>query len=620
MAAQDVATAIRWLDRAHRLVPADPNVMLALASACLDHDPARAVSLFQSVTQQHDIRHAWLGLAASLLRRSGPAAAAPALADALSRHAFIPDMQVLAGQVAEPPLSHGWCGLTSDGTVVIRAGDAARIQVWLDRKPLKSTALPGDWSQHRLLSVEIDGRDAIGSPIRIDRICRVVGCVEAVDGGIAGWAWHPGDPDRSVALTLWCPRSKQRRVISVDTLSDAVPHAGPMARPRIFDLARDALDWAAGPIHVTGPDGKDLLGSPLDPAASATWHSSAASDLARLYPATSRAEAAVSHSTRTESRAPFAVTLRADAPMPSAPVGADARKRGIAVVIPVHNGGVVVRECLDSVLAAGSDGARIVVVDDGSTEPDLIAALDDLVSRKAIKLIRHEAARGFPASANAGIMAAAGRDVVLLNSDTLVPPRWLERLQEVAYGARDIGSVTPLSNNATILSYPGEADSNPEPDQASVNRTDTTARRANAGRVVDIPVGVGFCLYLRRDCLNATGLLRADVFAQGYGEENDFCLRARRLGWRHVAATGVFVGHHGGSSFDPTALHLRTRNARLIEQIHPGYDALVARFIAAEPLAEDRRRIDVARWRAASARGQTSAILISHDHGGGVEQ
>jgi hypothetical protein len=316
LAAQDVATAIRWLDRAHRLVPADPNVMLALASACLDHDPARAVSLFQSVTQQHDIRHAWLGLAASLLRRSGPAAAAPALADALSRHAFIPDMQVLAGQVAEPPLSHGWCGLTSDGTVVIRAGDAARIQVWLDRKPLKSTALPGDWSQHRLLSVEIDGRDAIGSPIRIDRIRRVVGCVEAVDGGIAGWAWHPGDPDRAVALTLWCPRSKQRRVISVDTLSDAVPHAGPMARPRIFDLARDALDWAAGPIHVTGPDGKDLLGSPLDPAASATWHSSAASDLARLYPATSRAGGAVSRSTRAESQAPFAVTLRADAPMP----------------------------------------------------------------------------------------------------------------------------------------------------------------------------------------------------------------------------------------------------------------------------------------------------------------
>jgi len=620
LAAQDVVTAVRWFDRAHRLVPADPNVMLSLASACLDTDPRRAAFLFETVSQQHDIRHAWLGLAAALLRRSGPAAAARPLSNALSRHAFIPDMEILAGQIAQSPHGNGWCGLTSDGTLVIRASDGARIEVRLDGRRLTSSVLPADWSRHQVLCVEIDGRDAIGSPIRIDRVRRVVGCVEAVDGGIAGWAWHPGDPDRSVALTLWCPRSKQRRLITADTLSDSVPHAGPMARPRVFELSRDDLAWATGPIHVTGPDGKALLGSPLDPAASAAWNSDAAAGLARLYPATAQPEAAASRRGKTGSAAPLAIALRADAPVPPAPIGVDARKRGVTVVIPIHNGGQVVRACLDSVLTAGCDGTRIIVVDDGSTEPELVAALDGLAARRSIVLIRHASARGFPASANAGIIAAAGRDVVLLNSDTLVPPGWLERLRSAAYSARDVGSVTPLSNNATILSYPAEADSNPEPDQASVNRTDAMARRANADRVVDIPVGVGFCLYLRRDCLNATGLLRADVFAQGYGEENDFCLRARRLGWRHVAATGVFVGHHGGSSFDATALHLRTRNARLLEQMHPGHDALIARFIATEPLAEDRRRIDVARWRAASVRGQAAAILISHNHGGGVEQ
>ena len=94
--------------------------------------------------------------------------------------------------------------------------------------------------------------------------------------------------------------------------------------------------------------------------------------------------------------------------------------------------------------------------------------------------------------------------------------------------------------------------------------------------MVDIPVGVGFCLYLRRDCLNAVGLFRADLFAQGYGEENDLCLRARRLGWRNVALTGLFVGHHGGATFAGPAyggstLHLRQRNGRLVEQLHPGH-------------------------------------------------
>ena len=226
-----------------------------------------------------------------------------------------------------------------------------------------------------------------------------------------------------------------------------------------------------------------------------------------------------------------------------------------------------------------------------------------------------------PASANTGIAAARGRDVVLLNSDTLVPPGWLDRLRAAAPTARP--TLAPSRHCRTtrrcsvILVTPAPIRL---PDQASTNRLDAAAWKANGGHVVDLPVGVGFCLYLRRDCLNATGLLRADVFAQGYGEENDFCLRARRLGWRHVALTGLFVGHHGGSSFDATARHLRSRNARIIEQMHPGHDALIARFIAEDPLAEDRRRIDVLRWRARAKRGQKSAILITHNHGGGVER
>ena len=64
---------------------------------------------------------------------------------------------------------------------------------------------------------------------------------------------------------------------------------------------------------------------------------------------------------------------------------------------------------------------------------------------------------------------------MLLNSDTLVPPGWLERLRDAAYSARDIGTVTPLSNDASILSYPGPAGSNPRPDQAATNRLDRLA-------------------------------------------------------------------------------------------------------------------------------------------------
>ena len=180
--------------------------------------------------------------------------------------------------------------------------------------------------------------------------------------------------------------------------------------------------------------------------------------------------------------------------------------------------------------------------------------------------------------------------------------------------------MTPLSNDGGILSYPNAAGPNPIPDQLTTTRLDRLAFRANRQDIVDIPVGVGFCLYLRRDCLTAVGAFRPDLFAQGYGEENDYCLRARRLGWRNVALTGLFVGHHGGSTFGATATHLRQRNARVIEHHHPGYHALVQRYLTADPLAEPRRRIDLLAWKQAARRWPRAAILITHDEGGGVEQ
>lgn len=126
----------------------------------------------------------------------------------------------------------------------------------------------------------------------------------------------------------------------------------------------------------------------------------------------------------------------------------------------------------------------------------MVAELDRLARSRRIRLIRNPHNLGFPGSANAGILAASGRDVVLLNSDTLVPPGWLERLRDAAHAADDIGTVTPLSNNASILSYPGPGPDNDIPDLAETIVLDRQAFRANRGATIDIPVGVGFCLYI----------------------------------------------------------------------------------------------------------------------------
>lgn len=596
---KDQTAALRWLERARRLVPKDPNVALTLAGLYLSSRPDQAGSLFAEVADHYDVRQAWLGLASVRLRAGSPAAAAAFLANALSRHALADDSAKLTARLG----TAGWCGLKPDGKLEIQVphGSSA-VTVKLDGKLLRRAELPADWQRGNVVEVLSNGVPLLGSPIQVSAIRRLAGCVEAADGGLRGWAWYPGDPATNPVLTLVDSRGRQRTLTPNDEAA-AIADAGPLARPRSFLLTAQDLRDFVGPIRVIGQNGKDLTGSPVDPRAEIISLASAALRIGQQYPSDG-------------SPTP---RLRVDAPLPLKPIGAGKTRRAATIVIPVHNGGTVVLACLDSVLASVPRDVRIVIVDDGTSDPAIVSALNDLHKQRRIGLQRHPQALGFPAAANAGIRLAKGRDVILLNSDTLVPPGWVDRLRDAAYAAADIGTVTPLSNDASIVSYPGPAGPNERPDQAGTNRIDQLAARANGSAVVDIPVGVGFCLYLRRDCLSAVGAFRTDVFAQGYGEENDLCLRARRLGWRNVALTGLFVAHHAGTTFGADAVHLRRRNGRLLEELHPGYAALIDGFMAADPLALARRRIDLLAWKQRLRKRNRAAILIGHNDGGGVE-
>ncbi len=184
------------------------------------------------------------------------------------------------------------------------------------------------------------------------------------------------------------------------------------------------------------------------------------------------------------------------------------------------------------------------------------------------------------ASWSRSIAALARRrahDVVLLNSDTRVFGDWLERLRAAAYRQPKTGTVTPFTNSGAIASYPGGEDRPLTVDAAADLHALAGAIHGGVSRAV--PVGVGFCLYLRRDCLREIGDFDAAVFGKGYGEETDFCLRASRRGWSHVPGPrDVFVYHAGGGSFGARRAALLDRAHRLINIRYPGYDRFIARF------------------------------------------
>ncbi len=289
------------------------------------------------------------------------------------------------------------------------------------------------------------------------------------------------------------------------------------------------------------------------------------------------------------------------------------RAKATDVIIPVYGNREEALACIDAVLATIDDTARLVVVDDASDDPALGDALDMLEADGRIQLLRNAQNLGFVVSANRGLRLHPTHDAVLLNSDTLVFDDWLPRLRAAAYSAPKVGTVTPLSNSGSIASYPNPAG-------AAINREAAAALHALTASTlaetrVEIPVGVGFCLYMRRDCLRDVGDLDAAVFGKGYGEETDFCMRARKKGWSHRLAADVFVYHAEGVSFSGRRDALLDRSERLINLRYPGYDRFIASFLAQDPLHSARRRLDERRLLAVEGR---FVLLVTLALTGGV--
>jgi hypothetical protein len=104
-------------------------------------------------------------------------------------------------------------------------------------------------------------------------------------------------------------------------------------------------------------------------------------------------------------------------------------------------------------------------------------------------------------------------------------------------------------------------------------------------------------MYIRRACLDQVGPFDASRFGRGYGEENDFCLRAAGAGWRNVLACDVFVFHEGAVSFAGERDTLVVSATQALLERHPGYTERVREFIASDPAVTARVAVDLARAR-----------------------
>lgn len=263
------------------------------------------------------------------------------------------------------------------------------------------------------------------------------------------------------------------------------------------------------------------------------------------------------------------------------------------IVLPVYNASGALARCLRALDQTLPAGHPVRICDDASTEAAIMPLLSDWQAATALQAVIERRPRnlGFVGNVNQAMAALRGADAILLNSDTVPAPGWLQAIQRCAAADPRIATATPWSNNAEICSFPQLCVAAPMPDERQLAALGRAASTLADLPPPELPTGVGFAMFIRGAAWTALGGFDAATFGRGYGEENDFCLRAAAHGWRNVLCPGAYVAHQGHASFAATGHRPGGDNLRRLLARYPDYNARVASFICQDPLRPLRERL-----------------------------
>lgn len=251
----------------------------------------------------------------------------------------------------------------------------------------------------------------------------------------------------------------------------------------------------------------------------------------------------------------------------------------VVIIIPVFNAYDPVRQCIDSVIQHTTGNAELLLINDASTDPRIKTLLAETAECYSnVRVVNNTTNLGYTKTVNLGINLSAHKDVVLLNSDTIVGPRWLQNLWTAAYHSTDVATVTAISNNAGAFSVPTMGIKNEVPIWLSHEELSRATFQHSRIIYSETPTGNGFCLFIRRAAIENIGLFDEEAFPRGYGEENDFCVRAIRAGWRHLVDDRTFVFHVRSASFLEQKQSLYDTGRAIVDKRYPEYKALVQSF------------------------------------------
>jgi N-acetylglucosaminyl-diphospho-decaprenol L-rhamnosyltransferase len=228
----------------------------------------------------------------------------------------------------------------------------------------------------------------------------------------------------------------------------------------------------------------------------------------------------------------------------------------LSVVIVNRNTRALLHALLDSLDAQDDDGVRfeLIVVDNGSTD----GSLDGISARKRVpRVIRNPDNAGYARANNQGLAIAAGRYLLLLNSDTVVPPGALEGLVRWMDLHPHVGACGPalrapdgeIQRSCSSFATPWRWFC----DLSGLGGLFPRSRRfANLNRRFDhaataaVDWLIGAALVARREAVEEVGLLDEQFWI--YCNDSDWCRRFWNAGWEVWFVHEIEIFHHGSAT------------------------------------------------------------------------
>jgi GT2 family glycosyltransferase len=224
----------------------------------------------------------------------------------------------------------------------------------------------------------------------------------------------------------------------------------------------------------------------------------------------------------------------------------------LSIIIPSHNRADLLRACLQTVTRYAPTGSEILVIDDASPDRSVSFVASSFAE---VRVLRSERRRGFCIAANAGIKAARGTIVELLNDDTEVTPGWAEPAL-AAFRDSAVAAVAPL-----VLCHPATDRSHKETSRPLVDSAGDcyylggVARKRGHRQPLDESL-LRSCkvfgasasgAFFRRDAL-----VEVDAFPESfeaYFEDVDLAFRLHWAGYQVLFEPASRVLHHVSASY-----------------------------------------------------------------------